>query len=102
MVVGRKRSRLDDEDIRTADVFLDLDEYLHVGEPPDHGLGQRQAKSFGDFLRQRRIGVAGYQLDRAILGRHRPFSPRLAGYDVQHLKYLQNRRVSMGEEISGR
>ena len=86
MVVGRKRRRLDDEDVRAADVFLDLDEDLHVGETPDHGLGQRQVQPVGDFLRQRRIGIAGDQLDGAVLGRHRRFSPRLAGYDVQHIE----------------
>ena len=57
----------------------------------------------GDFLGQRGIGIAGDQLDRAVLGRHRRFSSRLAGYDVQHIeKSSGNRRVSMGEEISGR
>ena len=45
MVVGRKRRRLDDEDVRAADVFLDLDEDLHVGEAADHGLGQRQCRA---------------------------------------------------------
>ena len=54
MVVGRKRRRLDDEDVRAADVFLDLDEDLHVGEAPDHGLGQRQVQPVGDCLRQAR------------------------------------------------
>ena len=35
MVVGRKRRRLDDEGVRAADVFVDLDEDFHVGETPD-------------------------------------------------------------------
>ncbi len=85
VVVGRKRRRLDDKGVRAADVFLDFDEDFHVGEPPDHGLGQRHSKPGGDFLRQGRIGVAGDQLDRAVLGRHRRFSPRLAGDNVQHI-----------------
>ena len=68
-----------------------------------HGLGQRQMQPVGDFLGQHGIGIAGDQLDRAVLGRHRRFSSRLAGYDVQHIeKSSGNRRVSMGEEISGR
>ena len=45
MVVGRERGRLDDEGIRAADVLLDLDEDLHVGEAPYHGLGQRQVQA---------------------------------------------------------
>ena len=87
MVVGRKRGRLDDEGIRAADVFLDFDENLHVGEAPDHGLGQRQVEPIGDGLRQRRVGIAGNQLDGAVLGRHRGFSPGLAGDNVQHIGF---------------
>ena len=53
------------------------------------GAGERsRGNPFGDGLRQSRIGVAGDQFDRAVLGGHRRFSPRLAGYDVQHLGYL--------------
>ncbi len=100
MVVGRERRRLEDEHVRAADVFLDFDEDFHVGETPDHGLGQRQFKPSGDFLRQRRIGVAGDKLDRAVLGRHRRFSPRLAGYNVQHIAIPTDQRVSTSEVIS--
>src|SRR5476651_2552845 len=73
-----------------------------VGETADAGLGQRQMQPFGDGVRQGRIGVAGDELDGAVLGRHRGFSPRLAGYDVQHMGHPRNRRVSMGEVISRR
>ena len=85
IVVGRERGRLDDEGVRAADVFLNFDEDLHIGETPDHGLGQRQSKPAGDFQSQGWIGVAGDELDRAVLGRHRRFSPRLAGDNVQHI-----------------
>jgi len=37
------------------------------------------------FPAPRRIGVAGDELDRAVLGRHRGFSSRLAGDNVQHI-----------------
>ena len=70
MVVGRKRRRLDDEDIRAAHVLQNLDENLVVGKPADAGLGQRQMQPVGDFLGQHGIGIAGDQLDRAVLGRH--------------------------------
>ena len=39
-----KRGRLDHEHVGAADVFLDLDEDLHVGEAPHHGLGQRRGR----------------------------------------------------------
>ena len=61
MVVGRKRRRLDDEGVGAADVFL-IDEDFHVGEAPDHGLGQRQAKSVADGL-----GQAGLELPATSL-----------------------------------
>jgi hypothetical protein len=86
MVVGRKRRRLDDEDVGAADVFLDFDEDFHVRKPANGGLGQRQMQPIGDFLRQHRIGIAGHELDRAVLGGHRRFSSRLAGYHVQHIE----------------
>jgi hypothetical protein len=74
---------------RSASVMIEhLDEDFVVSETPDAGLGQWQIQPFGDGLRQSWIGVAGDQLDRAVLGGHRRFSPRLAGYDVQHLGYL--------------
>jgi hypothetical protein len=70
VVVGRERGRLQDEDIRAADVFLDFDEDLHVGETPDYGLGQLALEVGGDRRGQPGVGVAGDELDRSILGRH--------------------------------
>src|SRR3984893_16565103 len=34
-----------------------------------------------------RVGIAGNQLDGAVLGRHRGFSPGLAGDNVQHIGF---------------
>ena len=44
VIVGRKRGRLNDENVGAAHVFLDFDENLHVGETADHGLGQRNSR----------------------------------------------------------
>ena len=71
-------------------------------ETADAGLGQRLAQPLGDFLRQHRIGIAGDQLDGAVLGRHRGFPPRLAGYDVQHLGIPTRTGASTSEVISRR
>ena len=70
VVVGRKRGRLDDEAVGAADVFLNLDKDLHVGEAPDHGLGERQVEIFGDALGEDRIRIAGNELDGSVLDRH--------------------------------
>ena len=63
--IGR---RLDDEHVAAAHVFLDLDEDLHVGEAPHHGLGQRGLEIGGDRVGERGIGVAGDELDRSVIG----------------------------------
>jgi hypothetical protein len=70
VVVGRKRRRLQHENVRAADVLLDLDENLHVGETPHHGLRQRDLEISGDRIGQWGIGVAGDELDRSVLRRH--------------------------------
>ena len=70
VVVGRKRRRLQHENVGAADVLLDLDENLHVGETPHHGLGQRDFEIGGDRIGQLGIGVAGDELDRSVLRRH--------------------------------
>ena len=70
MVVGRKRRRLDDENVGAADVLLDLDEDLHVGEAPHHRLGQRRADIGADALGQRGVGIAGDELDGSVVARH--------------------------------
>ena len=61
VVVGRVARRLDDEDVLAADVLLDLDEDLLVGEAPDHALGERDLEIGGDRLGQGAVGVAGDQ-----------------------------------------
>jgi hypothetical protein len=50
---------LDDEDVLAADVFVDFDEHLHVGETADGGAGERQVERGGDRLGERPIAVAG-------------------------------------------
>ena len=75
------RRRLDDENVGAADVFLDFDEDFHVGEAPHHRLGQRRAEIAADGFGQRRIGIAGDELDRAVVARHsiRLLRPSFAG-----------------------
>src|SRR5882762_5796178 len=97
------------DDRRSASVMIKSSiRWSLVGNDVDWMMKASEPRTFSwistkiSMSAKRRIGVAGNQLDRAVFGRHRRLSPRLAGYDVQHLKSLQNRRVSMGEEISGR
>ncbi len=58
MVVGRKRRRLQDEDILAAHILLDLDEDFLVGEAADTGLSKRDVEIASDALGQHPIGIA--------------------------------------------
>ena len=64
MVVRRVRGRLDHEYVLAADVLVDLDKHLHVGEAAHAGSRQRQAEIGRDRLGKRPIAVAGKDLHR--------------------------------------
>ena len=64
-VVRREGGRLHHEDVLAADVLLDLDEHLHVGEAADRGARQRQVECPGHCLGERTIAVAGDDLHAA-------------------------------------
>src|SRR6266581_577116 len=70
MVVGWKRCRLEHENVGAANVFLDLDKYLHIGESAHHRLGKRRCEIGGDCVGKGGIGVAGDKLDRPIIRPH--------------------------------
>ena len=72
VIVRRIRGRLDHEHVGAAHVLQDLDEDLHIGKAPDHGLGERGAQVGGDRFGEARIGVAGDELDGSV---SRPTSP---------------------------
>ena len=59
VVIGRKAGGLDDEDILATNIFMELDEDLHIGEAPDGGLDQRQFQIVGNGLCEGHVAVAG-------------------------------------------
>ena len=61
IVVGREAGRLEHEHVLAADVLVDLDEHLLVGEAAHAGVGQRHLEIVGDRPRQRQVAVAGQQ-----------------------------------------
>ena len=103
MVVGRERRRLEHENVGAADVLLDLDEDLHVGEAPHHGLGQRGLEIGGDRLGELRVGVAGDELDRSVLRRHgrllKPYPLRNGRGDTKAPRGLAIRPVSLSRSF---
>src|SRR5438552_336971 len=75
-VVHGRAGGLDDEDIRAADVLVDLHVDLAVGEAGDLRVRDRHAKILRDLLRQRAVCVAGEQLQ--VVG-HRRLALRVVG-----------------------
>src|SRR4029450_8251290 len=57
-----RTGRLDHEDVLAADVLVDLNVHLAVGEPRDVRVTQRKLEGLGDLLRQRSIRVAREEL----------------------------------------
>ena len=60
-VLGRRIGRLDDVDVAPADVLVDLDEELAVGEPPQRDLAERLAEMGGNLIGQRTVGRPAQQ-----------------------------------------
>jgi hypothetical protein len=71
MIVGRKRGRLQDEDILAAHIFLDLDENFLIGEASDAGLAQRDVEIAGDRFGQHPVGIAREKLHAPFLAKDR-------------------------------
>ena len=79
IVVGRVAGRLDHENVLAADILVDLDENLLVGEAPDAGVGQGHFEIIGNRPRERQVAVPGEQFHErfpsgrlAITGAGRP------------------------------
>ena len=58
VVVGGRAGRLDDEAVHAADVLVDLDVDLTVGEARHLGVAERRLDVAADRLRQLAVGVA--------------------------------------------
>jgi hypothetical protein len=62
MVVGGIGGRLDDENVLAANVLMDLDEDLHVGEAPYAGARQRKIEIGGNRFGEGTVAVAHQDL----------------------------------------
>ena len=74
IVVGRIAGGLNDEDILAADILVDLDEHLLVGEAAHAGIGQRHLEIVGNRSGQRQVAVPGEQFHVAFPQRRLGFS----------------------------
>ena len=61
VVVRRERRRLEDEYVLAADVLLDFDEDLHVGEALHLPFGERSLDVSGDGFGEGAVGIAGHE-----------------------------------------
>ena len=68
--------RLHDEDVRAADVLVDLERDFGVRKPMQPGGAQRDAEMLGNLLRQRRMGAARKQFQLPVNHLYRGASPR--------------------------
>ncbi len=72
---GRRRAgRLHDEDIRAADVLVDLKRDFGVRKTPEPGLSDRDAQKRRDLLRQLAVRAAREHFQLAETGRHQRFT----------------------------
>ena len=62
MIICGIGGRLNDKNILAADIFLDLDKYLHISKPPYAGLGKGQIEVAANCLRQRAVAIARKKL----------------------------------------
>ena len=62
VVVHRRARGLDHEDVLAADVLVDLDVNLSVGEARDIGVAQRHLERLGDLLGERTVRVPREEL----------------------------------------
>ena len=62
-VLSRRVRRLDDEDVRAADIFIDSDEDLAIRESIDRQLGQFDSEGFGDFFGESPVGASRQELE---------------------------------------
>ena len=100
MVVGRKRRRLDDEDVRAADVLLDLDEDLHVGEAADEALVSGRSSQLAMACASAGLELPATSLIEPFLADIEASPRALLDTMFSISEYPWNRRVSMGEVIS--
>src|SRR5207247_4278775 len=70
-----------DEDVRAADVLVDLREHLAVGEARDLRVAERHVEVLRDLLRQRPVGVAREDLQLVTHACHAPFMVGAGGFE---------------------
>src|SRR5713226_8373720 len=68
IVVHRWRRRLDHEDVRAADVLIDLHVVLAVGEAVQRDAARLDLELAADFLRERRVRSSGENLQGTVQG----------------------------------
>jgi hypothetical protein len=66
VLVDRRARRLHDEDVRAADVLVDLERHFRVRKAMQAGDAHGDAEVLGNLLRQRRMGASRKQFELAV------------------------------------
>ncbi|WP_236823780.1 hypothetical protein [Blastochloris viridis] len=66
---------MNDEDVLSAHVLLNLDEHFHVGEAPDHGFCQGYFEIGADCFSKGPVRITGNEFHYAVARRHNVESP---------------------------
>ena len=82
VMVGRRRRRLNDENVLPPDVLLDLHESFTVGKRLDRAFAQVHTDVGGDVRRQRLIGSAGKKFHKQYLN-YQKIKPPSGGCPVR-------------------
>jgi hypothetical protein len=109
MLIDRKAGRLNDENIRAANVFQQLEVNLTIGKPLHARFAQRHSHKLADLFGKSLVGFAGEDLE--ALGFAQPaesfflgWSLRGASADLGDLSHRGQARRGIGlrDAISGR
>src|SRR3989344_3538849 len=96
-IFRRRARRIHDEDIRAANIFLDLHIHFTVGEAGDTCLAEINAQTLTNFVGKRPAGGAGEYLDTIT---HRSVPLSHVSYTVAFPHSM--RPIRMGQCASGR
>ena len=97
VLIRRRTGRLDDEDIAAADVLVDLDVGLAVGERADRRLAKRRADEIADPLREVAVGGARENLELRLESKHASRAATLGannqGWQKESEDFARDRRA---------
>src|SRR6476469_2913895 len=94
VLIRRRARRLDNENVATANVLVDLNVSFTVGERADRGLAKRSADKIADPLREFAVGGSGENLELRLKSKHASGAATLGANNQGWQKESAPRRVA--------